>query len=300
MSCFVCLWRSNYDPIHVAYPIQGFCEHSKWRFSSKPEFRISRWFMAHNAVMAATYIFPFISYMYYIPEACNKETSSCLLYIVDATNVICCVLLTFILFTKTKFYNFELNCWVYIFVNPKEFGLNRIVENSEFYAFRKRRIISFVFILLVNTIIGFLYFYFPYDHLPGGCLRKYAALTCYGFMCYGVLVIIHRIKIVGLLYEGLKKSLYFNPSSFDKYSKLICLIHFNMTHLNNYMMFILIIWICLSTFSLIINIYVLIDIYGFSLCHLGPLEGRTLVTILGIVIVLIIAEQNLNRRVSTL
>jgi hypothetical protein len=87
-------------------------------------------------------------------------------------------------------------------------------------------------------------------------------------------------------------------STFRNYYSLINLINLNTSVMMDYMATLLVMWIFTSVVSLIFNIYILIDFYDYGLCTLSILGARTLVTILQMLLVLVIAERKVNKKVS--
>jgi hypothetical protein len=308
-TCLVCLLRVNYDIFQRFYPVQGYCQHSKTYFSSKPQYKISQKLLVHNIVMALLYVAPLISYSIYMPEVCRTDKSLCLIFIADEIYLVCGIVLSLILFAKIKFNQLELNCWSFIFDNPEVYHLGPIMSHDAIKKFRVYRAVTFLLIFSANFAMGFLYFYFPYDYLPGHVLRRLSILTIYCFHSYGALEITRRVKVLALVLRACEKSFMTVfcdklpiriKSKFRNYFTLINLINLNITMMMKYLAFLLVMWILTSIVSLIFNIYVLIDFYDYDLCTLSTLATRTLTTILEILVVLIIVEEKVNRKVSNL
>jgi hypothetical protein len=308
-TCLVCILRANYDLFRRTYPVQGYCPHSKTNFSPKPQFKLSQKLLVHNIVMILLYVAPLISYAIYLPEVCRTDKSLCLIFIADELHLFCCIVLSLMLFAKIKFYQFELNCWSFIFDNPEVYHLGPIMSHDAVKKFGVSRNVTVLFTFLANVAMGLLYFFFPYDYLPGNLLRKLSIFTSYWFYGYGILEIIQRIKILGIVLRACKKSIMTvlsdqlsirTNSVFRNYFTLINLINLNITMIMRYMAIFLVMWMLSSIVSLIFNIYVLIEFYDYDLYTLSTLETRTLATILEILILLIIAEEKINRKVSDL
>jgi hypothetical protein len=306
-TCLVCILRVNYDIFQRFYPVQGYCQHSKTYFSPKPQFKLCQKLLIHNAVLF--YVAPLISYSLYLPEVCRTDKFLCLIFIADVVYLVCGIVVSVTLFVKIKFYQFELNCWSFIFDNPEVYHLGPIMSYDAIKKFRVCRGVTFLLIFLANFAMGLIYFYFPSDYLPGHILRRLSILTSYWFHSYGALEITRRVKVLALVLRACEKSfmtvfcdklLIRTTSKFRNYFTLINLINLNITMMMEYMAILLVMWILISIVSLIFNIYVLIDFYDYDLCTMSTFATRTLATILEILVVLIIAEEKVNRKVSNL
>jgi hypothetical protein len=306
-TCLVCILRENYDLYEKFYPVQGYCPHSKTYFSHTPHYKFSRKCLVPNIIITLFCVAPLVSYSIYLPEVCRHDKSLCVIFVADEIYIICCIILSLILFVKLKSQQCELNFWSFLFDNPEMYHLGPIMSRRAIKKFRIYKSVTFLFIFLIHFITGLLYFYTPYDYLPGSVLRRVSIVASYCYYGYGAWEISQRIKILGVVLKACEKSFVTvlcdklstrTNSTFRNYYSLINLINLNTSVMMDYMATVLVMWIFTSVVSLIFNIYILIDFYDYGLCTLSILGARTLVTILQMLLVLVIAERKVNKKVS--
>lgn len=301
-TCLVCLIRTNYNIFERCFPIQGYCEHSKTQFSSKPRFRLNRRLYILNIVLCLAFFIPLSSYLSILPTICRSDGFMCLIFSIDALNLSLSVLMSVCLFFVMKVQKLEMNCWSYIFQNPEVYNLDKILLSSEIKKIQFKKFFDFVLILIANIFIGVLCFYFPYDVFSGQALRRPSIFLCYSFQCYMVFELVQRINIIKYVLDAFTRSLILNDETLtvdraQKYCKLILVINSNVKLSMVFMSMMVFLWISQSTIGLIFNIFVTIRLYDYDLGSLTTLETRCVATILEIIILLVIAEESVNKKV---
>lgn len=302
-TCLVCFLRTNYNVFHKFHPLQGFCPHSERQFSSKPLFKIVLKLCVFNFAACLIFVVPFVSYLFVLPEICRSDGFMCLIFFIDILNLSGFVIMSLYLFFILKNQKLEMNCWCYIYHSPGVYGLGKILFPNEIKKIRFRKLLAFVLVFFVNVFTGVLCFYFPYDTFSGKFFRKPFIFICYSIQWYIVLELSRRINTINYVLDALKRNVYLNVTKLttdrlQKFSRLIFLINSNVRQNMKYMAVIVSLWITQSTIGLIFNIFVMIRLYNCDLGSLSILKSRSLATILEIIILLVIAEENINKKVN--
>lgn len=301
-TCLVCLIRPNYYVSARYYPVQGYCEHSKTRFSIKPRFKINRKLCVLNIFLCLLFIVPLTSYIYIMPKICRSDSFMCLIFSVDVLILVVFNFMYVFLFFVIRIQKLELNCWIKIFYAPEVYKLEKILLSSEIKQIQFKKFVVFVLILFANICMGVLYFCFPYDVYSGHFLRRPFIFLCYSFQWYMVFEMVQRINNIKYVLEAFTKSIVFNNeklsiSRLQKYSKLVLVINSNFKLTMVIMSMLVFLWISQSTAVLIFNIFITIRLCDSNFGSLTSLGTMSVATILAIIVLLVVAEENVNRKV---
>lgn len=284
------------------YPLQGFCPHLK-QFSPKPVFKVNRKLIIFNVVFSLIFVVPCFSYLFVLPGICRSDDGlMCLIFSIDTLFISVSIAMSYYLFFVLKLQKQEMNCWCQIFYYPEMYSLEKILLPSEIKKIKFRKLVAHICVLCVNALMGVLYFYFPYDDYPGHNFRKPFIFLCYSMQWYIVLELSQRINTIKNILNALKKSIILNISSItndrlQNYCKLILVINSNVRMNMKYMAVVISLWISQSTIGLIFNIYVSIRLHNYNRGGLSNLETRSVALILEIIILLVIAEESVNKQV---
>jgi hypothetical protein len=305
-----CIWyslNSSYDLFQYLFPVQCYCSHSRYNFSKKPCCKISKIGLTWFASLILFFIVCITNSFIYAPRACAGEKSLCVIYMTDEFFVVGSCILLLLVVCNVKTQESELNTWLFIFENRRFYGLGPIIQKDIVVKINKA---SSVFSVLVNSLMLCLTFSYSYDNFPGNILRKMAICVCYAFQTRGAFEMVKRISLMGVMLQALETSLktmkmtklFLCPNTclttkLRRYQNLICVINNGMEVYMKVTAVTLSIWTIMLVVTLIINIYVWIDHWDLSLGILSVLQLRTLVTVLGIVVIAFATENNVNKKV---
>jgi hypothetical protein len=306
-DCIWCSLNSSYDLFQYLFPVQCYCSHSRYNFSKKPCCKISKIGLTWFASLILFFIVCITNYFIYAPTACAREKSLCVVYMTDEFFVVGSCILLLLVACNVKTQESELNTWLFVFENRRFFGLGPIIQRD--IADKINRASS-VFTVLVNCLMLCLTFSYSYDNFPGNILRKMTICLCYAFHTKGTFEVIKRISLIGAMLQALETSLktmkmtklFLCPNTclttkLRRYQNLICVINSGTQVYMKVTAVMLSVWTIMLVVTLIVNIYVWIEHWDFSLGILNVLQLRILVTILGIVVIVFGAENNVNKKV---
>jgi hypothetical protein len=304
-NCLVCILQLKWDPFRFMFPIRGYCRHLKHSYSHLAYFEIVKIKQILVLFFAIVEMAIGASYFVFMPTMCKGEKSDCLNFVGDAVFLLTANILGLVIFFHLKVEVQEMHGWLKFLQNRRFFGLTTVVSNRAFKKIKSQRYISVAVICLDCAIIGFFLFQFSHDSLPYNTFRKFSIACAVSLQTYALLDIIQRITLVGLFLNAFKKllcSTLRRKSNMGKILKRTSLFIFrineNLKLTMEYFMLAFIVWSLTTIASLILNIYVVMKFSDYDVYALVELELRTGTTIIGILIIAVCSEHNLQEKVS--
>lgn len=305
-SCFVCLLKSKYDLLLLAFFVVGLCEHSKLRYSPNPEYRLSKFLFVTVIFFSLSHLIVTLSYIFFLPDLCKIDNFLCLIMVSDQTFSATTLLVILIYLFYGKIQTLEFGSWAKIFEKRLDFGCSNIIADKEAAQLKKYRDIM-AFFNFTSALGYFAANHFAnYDHYQWSTARKFSIITCYNFQGYIVYYLSQRIRIVGGLLRTINTDLKFALASksviletfLRQKSKLILAVNSSLSLLMRYITYVLMTWCFSTVICLILNIYTYIQYGNYDFYTLALIECRTLGTILQYVVLFSYVDSSLSKAVS--
>jgi hypothetical protein len=315
-NCVNCILESRFDLVRALFSNRRYCQHKIFFKTTRTYSKMSKPFLIWNIFSLLCFIFPWYTYIAYLPLACESDKNFCLVYLGELIFATVTLFMACVGLTQLKFEVTEFNSWAMMSEKRKFFGLKHIMSLTQF----KHLILTREFVLALNVITSvlsiLLYYTLSYDNLPWNQYRKFLQVACYSLQYYIGIDLVIRIRMIGSILENffqtLRNTLLNNrypifvrdsksvslETVLKRYTRLILTINKNNKLMMKYMSLIFFTYYLTVATSLILNLYVLIEFGDYSIYILFAVEFRTVSTITRIIGVFVIAEECLNRKVS--
>jgi hypothetical protein len=306
-DCMRCTLQSKLDFFSYTFPVQLNCKHSKYQFSPTPRVRTVKTAQILGWVIQLTVFICLVVSCLHESSLCQNETSSCLIFISDGLFIVGSLAVMFIILLKVGTLHQEMASWLHICENREFYRLGRIIQGSDVNKFKRFRIASDLH-LLIHVFVYAMYLYFSPSDSPWSLARKLAICSCYSMQARGVVELFKRISFIGSIFKAFEKSLETvlttSPQNrsltdiFRRYQSFVQVINVNLAFFMKTMAPLLCLWSLSSTVSLILNVYILIKYTNYNVQSMIWVQFRLIFVIVGIVTILIAAEDCLKRKVS--
>lgn len=305
LNCLICLFQSKYNIFEVIFPVKGHCLHRNENVT-KPHFQISKFWICFGALYTTFLVIPAISYCYYLPEICTKNTFVCLILSADEIFGVTSITVCLVTLGTLKITKHERNLWLRLFENRKLFYVNRITSGE---IFKKLKYSSKVWFLIHSVLLVFVMlqdYFFSYNNFSIQYIRRFAKIGYYGSQSYYLFQVLQSINFVGFLLEALEdllkislcNKLVLRRDILNRSQELIEIINQNVYLIMKHLPYTCVVWILTSVASLILNIYILVKHHDSDLTILSMLQFRTGIIVFGILLLLYNVESRWNHKVS--
>jgi hypothetical protein len=314
-NCMVCNLQSNFDLLRYMFPIQYYCPHSKYFFSIKPSCKASRRSLFGLSLLFFFLVISLFSYIFNFSSACQTKESFCYMFILDELGIVCGSGFCVVSLLTTKIQIREITCWLQIFENRKFYYLESIIYGNDVKKFKVSRRLS-AFVMVINCVFLPFCFVFSYDSLPSSYIRKLGLAFCYAIQIKMNLEIIKRISLIGAILKAFKTSLrtcFMDRLStgsgprnkclmnvFKKYQSLMRELNANIATFMQYVTIVLFMWSTVYILVMMFYIFILIKYNDFHRPSMGLVLTRVVNAVIQILMLLVRAEEDINRRVSLL
>lgn len=306
-NCIKCILESNLDLFQKLLPCQFYCQHCNFFKTGNTYCKINKPLFYINIIFMGFLVVPAATYYIYLPETCQTDKPSCLIFLGDLIFTYSSIILIYNLYTKMKIQEIEFNFWARLSERRRFFGLKNLISESEYRKLNFHR----NFFLIVNFISSnasmFLYYFLPYDNQPWSSFRILVLLICYDVQFFIGVNLVIKTHMIGAVMKTFQQSLEtsmskhqtaFLEKNLKSYTRLILAVNRGINLLMKYMSLILAFSLGILTASLILNLYILIQFDEFNVYVLFLVEFRTITSIVRLGILLGTAEKCLNKRVS--
>jgi hypothetical protein len=314
-NCMVCNLQSNFDLFRYILPIQYYCPHSKYFFSIKPSCKAPKRSLFGLSLFFLFLVVPLLSYIFNFSLACQTKQSFCYMFFLDELYIVCGIGFGVVTLLTTKNQIREITCWLQIFENRKFYHLQSIIHGNDVKKFKVYRGLS-VFIIVINSVFLPFCFVSSYDSLPSSSVRKLGLSFCYAIQIKMSLEIIKRISLIGAILKAFKTSLRIcfmdrlstgsDPRNkclmniLNKYQSLMRKLKGNIATFMQYVTIVLILWSTVYILLLIFYIFILIKYNDFHCPAMGLVLSRMFNAVIQMLMLLVRAEDDINKRVSLL
>ena len=301
--CLPCTLYSVYDPFRYLFPIRFYCPHSRLLYSKKPVCKLSRKSFFCHILITMLMIVPPVYYFLHLSDVCKQQNSMCFLSISDRIFLSGTVFMAIIDLKKIKPHLYEFDSWLYIFRKRKSFSLTKVIQVSYLRRFKLLRLFSFV-IILINLFISTFSYFSLLNKLPVNISLQILRSYYYILQQRNITEIMRKISLFGTTLQSFEESLKTCVTSntnleltFRRYQSLVRRINGTISLFLEQMAIVLFVWTLMAVIFLVLNFYILIkyedyDVYVMSVIHI-----RLFNTIFAIVIILILTEQDINKKV---
>ena len=304
--CLVCLWSSKFDASEYAFSVHAFCSHQKYHHSPTSQYKISKPFLVFFVIGMVFLVVASTSYFFEIPKSCQNLNSSCMTFISDLLFTTCSTMQGLFVLRSTKTYVSELNSWLFIFENPHLYGCVQILDSPAYARFKVAKILSPVIFSFscILTVVGFSRSYHDSSWV---LVRKSAVYVLYGYHGLSTVRLVKRFSLIGASLRALERSLSrllqkrsrkMLINRLKRWQNCVSRIHSNISMFMETAVFLLVLWFIVATTSLVFNIFILIKYEDYDVQDVVYLQVRNLVSVVGIFVILVMCEEDVNKKVS--
>lgn len=309
-DCFVCNYEIQFKLLQILFPVKGFCKHSKHFKSSYPHYKVVKPYLLLSYIFLGLSLFPLLSFLFYVTEACENDKTICLVLIGDQIFAATSFFSSCINVIRVEVLAEEYNRWLHLSEFMKK--INEHTIQKKHYNSGKRNVttLKLFYNVIVPVVFSCIIFQLSLDNYPWSWSRKMYQVNTYIILYIMSIDLMAKLKFIGyamdFIKNGLKKSLnnkkrksllYYRDSTslLKNYCLLVTDIH---KHLKAYMMFMALvfsIWTLLTIIFLILNIYIWIGFgrYGYRLVSF--LHFKTTASILSTLAILFRAGKEFRK-----
>ena len=310
-ECLMCNLRWKYDIFHFVFPLQFYCKHLKYRFSSKPFSEVCKWRQVLSVLSQFLFAVPVVPYFFYFPTVCHNNKLACLSLVSDQIFMTTSIFISTLVLMNIRKFQVEVNSWLYLFENRQKYNLGRMIQSSDCRKFKLYNILGLI-VMIIELFIPVLYFNYT-GNKTGNFFRRISISASFAIQAKGFFDMLKSVAVHSLVLKAFEASLQtilirrllftslpkvqYDGNVFRKFHQVIFVMNSCVKmHLKTFA-FVVSVRTLVSIISMILNIYIWIR-FSDGASSLTLLYVRTVFMALEVLVLLGKIETNINRKVS--